>query len=127
MPTSQDILKNKMLECLEKSLGVVHTASKMAGIARSTHYDWMKNDPEYKEKVDDLANVALDITESKLHELIDNGEVAPIIFYLKTKGKARGYVEKTEQEVTISKPIIIDWTDQTTSDSETKGGTPGTA
>jgi len=85
-----------MLEALEKSLGVVTSACKNVGIARSTHYLWLDTDPEYKKSVDDISNVALDYAESKLHSQITKENPTAIIFYLKTKGKKRGYVERQE-------------------------------
>ena len=106
MATSSDILKKKMIEALEKSLGVVTTACKTAGVARSTHYDWMAADAKYKEAVEGLQDVALDFAESKLFKSIENGSDTATIFYLKTKGKKRGYVERQEIAHEIEKPIF---------------------
>ena len=91
-----DITKKAMLEALEKSLGVVTSACKAVGISRETHYRWMREDSSYKESVDDLANVALDFAESQLHQQIKGGNPTATIFYLKTKGKNRGYIERQE-------------------------------
>jgi len=88
--------KKAMIEALEQSLGVVTSACKSVGIGRTTHYLWMENDPEYKKAVDDISNVALDYAESKLHSQIKKENPTAIIFYLKTKGKKRGYVERQE-------------------------------
>ena len=88
--------KKAMLEALESSLGVVTSACKIVGIGRTTHYLWMETDPEYKKAVDDLQNVALDYAESKLHSQIKKENATAIIFYLKTKGKKRGYIERQE-------------------------------
>ena len=88
--------KRAMLEALEKSLGVVTSACKSVGISRETHYRWMREDSNYKDSVDDLANVALDFAESQLHQQIKGGNPTATIFYLKTKGKNRGYVERQE-------------------------------
>jgi len=88
--------KKAMLEALEKSLGVVTGACKEVGIGRATHYLWMDKDPEYRKEVDDISNVALDYAESKLHSQIKKENPTAIIFYLKTKGKKRGYVERQE-------------------------------
>jgi hypothetical protein len=88
--------KKAMLEALEKSLGVVTTACRSVGIGRTTHYLWMDKDPEYKKSVEDLENVALDYAETKLHSQITKENPTAIIFYLKTKGKKRGYVERQE-------------------------------
>ena len=90
MSTDFNIHKKAMIEALEKSLGVVTTAAKSVGIDRSTHYKWMENDPDYKEAVDSIQDIALDFAESQLHKQISNGEVSSTIFFLKTKGRKRG-------------------------------------
>lgn len=89
-------LKKAMLEALEKSLCVVSTAANIAGINRSTHYDWLKNDPEYASQVKALENIVLDFAESQLHKQIKEGNTTATIFLLKTKGKSRGYIERQE-------------------------------
>jgi hypothetical protein len=119
--------KATMLESIEKTLGVITQAAKLAGITRQAHYQWMQQDPEYKAAVEAITEVSLDFAESKLFELMQgafsqtvtrDGEIvnikdAPntsaIIFYLKTKGKHRGYVERTEQAIDLkSINITID-------------------
>jgi hypothetical protein len=115
-PTLQNLTRKKaMLEALEKHYGIVTYACKDVGISRVTHYDWLKEDPEYKAAVEDIDNVALDHTESKLHQLIEGvwmetkpdkgGEtivyqvppnVSAVIYHLKTRGKKRGYIERVE-------------------------------
>lgn len=93
---AQQIKKNAMVKALERSLGVVTTAAKSVGIERSTHYDWMKDDEVYRAQVEALKDVALDFAESNLHNQINKGDTTATIFYLKTQGKKRGYIEKTE-------------------------------
>lgn len=101
-----DTKKNAMLQALEKSLGVVTTAARVVGIERTTHYNWMNTDEEYKEAVLSLDDVALDFAESKLHSMINNEDTAATIFYLKTKGKKRGYIERQEFTGSEGAPII---------------------
>jgi hypothetical protein len=100
-----DVQKKAMLQALEKALGIVTQACKVVGISRQTHYNWMNSDEDYKTAVEDLGDVALDFAESKLHKLIDSGNPAATIFYLKTKGKNRGYVERQEIAVAEKKPL----------------------
>lgn len=88
--------KKAMIEALEKSLGVVTTACRSVGVGRTTFYGWMNDDPEFAQKVNDIQDVALDFVESKLFNNIKDGKTAEIIFYLKSKGKKRGYVERQE-------------------------------
>ena len=88
--------KKKMLEALIKTRGIVTYAADNAGIDRTTHYVWCEQDPDYKKKVEDIAEIALDAAENSLHGQIDEKNTAATIFYLKTKGKKRGYIEKQE-------------------------------
>lgn len=88
--------KKALIEALEKSLGVVTTACKLVGVNRSTFYQYVKDDPEFAEAVKDIEEVTIDFAESQLHKQIKDGNTTATIFYLKTKGKKRGYVEKTE-------------------------------
>lgn len=99
-----------MIEALEKSLGIVTTACKSVGISRVTHYEWMKEDEEYRKSVEGISDIALDFAESKLHKSIESGSDTATIFYLKTKGKKRGYIEK--QEIEQSGSLTINWNEQ---------------
>jgi hypothetical protein len=97
--------KRAMIKALERSLCVVTSACRIARIGRATHYRWMSIDSKYREAVLDIDNEALDFVEAKLLESIGNGSFTATIFYLKTKGKKRGYVEKTEVEQVISPEV----------------------
>ncbi len=88
--------KKAILEALEKSLGVVTTACKNVGIGRTQFYNWLKQDEDFAESVEDVQNIALDFAESQLHKQIGDGNTSATIFYLKTKGKNRGYIERQE-------------------------------
>jgi len=96
MTDKSDTIKKKLILALEKSLGVVTTACKNIGIHRSTYYDYYNNDIDFKNEVDDVQNIAIDFAESQLHQQIQGGNTSATIFYLKTKAKHRGYVERQE-------------------------------
>ena len=107
--TKTDINKKAMISALEASLGIATTACRQVGISRETHYRWMQDDPSYKQAVEDIANITLDFAESQLHKQIKDGNPTSTIFYLKTKGKSRGYIER--QEVEVSGPKPLSWFD----------------
>lgn len=86
--------KIKFLKVLENSMGVVAVACKAISICRSTYYNWLKSDSEFKEKADEIIEMQIDAVESSLLNNIKNGDTTATIFYLKTKGKERGYSEK---------------------------------
>ena len=94
--TKANIVKKALLEALEKSLGVVTTACKQVGIGRTTFYEYLNKDDKFAKQVADIQNIALDFAESQLHKQIQDGNTSATIFYLKTKGKKRGYVERSE-------------------------------
>jgi predicted transcriptional regulator len=96
MDESRHIKKESLLKALEQSLGVVTVACKKADVPRSTYYKWLKEDELFAIEVRDIENVALDFAESQLHKQIAADSTAATIFYLKTKGKKRGYVERQE-------------------------------
>ena len=108
MTTKSNTIKKKaLLKALEKTMGVVTPACKSVDIARSTYYEWLKEDEEFSLKVDELQNVALDFTESKLYQSISDGNTSCIIFHLKTKGKKRGYIERSEMDVSSTERVEI--------------------
>ena len=123
------IKKDAMVQALTKSLGNVSEAALAVGMCRETHYAWLKDDVEYSAAVASLKNVALDFAESQLKKLMEGAErqalthdgeivtikdapnTSAIIFYLKTQGKGRGYIERSELSTEIkSINITIDGT-----------------
>jgi hypothetical protein len=100
MDKSRHIKKESLLKALEQSLGVVTVACKKTDTPRSTYYKWLKEDAEFREQVNQIENVALDFAESQLHQQIADNSTPATIFYLKTKGKKRGYTEKAELDIT---------------------------
>ena len=100
------VKKAAMLQALEKSMGVVTPACDAVGIARKTHYEWLKNDGAYAAAVDLVREGTIDFAESELYKQIKAGQVAATIFYLKTKGKHRGYVERSEHTGANGTPLM---------------------
>ena len=88
--------KEKFLEALAHGYGIIATACEAIGIGRSTYYRWYNADPEFKERVDEITETQVDFVESKLMQSINANDTTAIIFYLKTKGKKRGYNEKAQ-------------------------------
>lgn len=107
-----DTQKRAALEALEKSLGVVTTACKSIGLARSTFYEWLKED-SFKQAVNEIQEVAIDFAESQLHKQIADGNTSATIFYLKTKGKKRGFVERQEISAPDGKEFTVEIIDRT--------------
>lgn len=93
--------KRAVIEALQKSLGIVTTACINAGVSRVQFYEWKKTDADFAKAVDDIEDVTLDFVEGKLLQNVKDNDTQSILFYLKTKGKRRGYTERTEVKVEL--------------------------
>jgi hypothetical protein len=101
--------KKDMIECLKKNLGNISNACQQVGIVRQTHYNWLDNDPYYRQEFENIREAAIDFVESKLLQNIQNGSDTAAIFFLKTQGKKRGYVERSEVDISGTPTIKIEW------------------
>lgn len=124
--------KKKYLKALEHCLGNKSEACKESGIGRRTVYDWIEDDPEFEEATLEINEHSIDYVESQLMKVITGYElperkahwnsdskswdfldgvkhIGPdttgIIFFLKTRAKDRGYIEK--QEIDVNAPMNI--------------------
>ena len=95
--------KDNFLKALKNNLGNISQACKSSKISRQTYYRWVDDDVEFEEQCKNVEESLLDLAENRLLEKIDKYDTTSIIFFLKTKGKKRGYIEK--QEVEHTKPI----------------------
>jgi hypothetical protein len=91
--------KKIFLDALENNMGIVTPTCRDCGIHRQEHYQWLVDDKDYATEVAWIKEVALDFGESALYKQIKEGGVPSTIFFLKTQGKDRGYVERRELDV----------------------------
>lgn len=65
---------------------------------RLNYYQWLRDDPEFVKKIEQMREMEVDLFEDAFRELVEERNVKAVIFGLKTRGKNRGYVEKHEIE-----------------------------
>lgn len=101
--------KQEYLEALEQNLGIITPTIKQIGLTRWYYDKWLREDPEFKEEVEKIKDSTLDFVESKLLKEINEGNASAMMFYLKCKGKERGYIEQQNisQEITYKEPLKI--------------------
>lgn len=111
-----DAKKETFVKALYSNFGHITKACKICGVSRSWYYIELDADQEFRDKCLNVDEYILDDVEESLLDQIKEGNTTATIFYLKTKGKKRGYVEKTEVEHSgsINMPLIIDWTGENT-------------
>ena len=98
--------KVQVLKIFEKKGANVSATCEAANIGRRTFYYWRENDKDFDAACKDIEEALVDFAESMLMQKISaDKDLTAIIFYLKTKGKDRGYVERSEQNVTMN-PFI---------------------
>ena len=93
--------KAALLRSLKNNLGNVTNACSVAGVSRRTFYNYKSEDPSFALEAEDIGEGSIDFVESELLKQIDRGSIRAIIFFLKSKGRRRGYgnePERTEKE-----------------------------
>lgn len=107
MPTKANAYKKKVfVEKMKKTLGNITASSEAAGINRCTYYEWYEKDADFRAAIDAIAESCIDFAESSLMQQIKDGNPTSTIFYLKTKGKKRGYIETQELTGKDGKDLI---------------------
>lgn len=103
--------KAKFLTILEKHKGLITPAATEMRIGRGKVYQWIHEDEEFKKSVDEIADTVLDFVEENLYKNIEKGDTTAAIFYLKNKGRKRGYSDgssKQEDNETINLNVQIE-------------------
>lgn len=95
---SEKIAKEKadLLAALAANSGIVASACRASNVSRMTYYRYYNEDPDFKEKADDVKELQKDFAESLILKKMKEGDTTMIIFYAKTQMKDRGYVERKE-------------------------------
>jgi hypothetical protein len=93
----------------QKTFGNISQSCMSVGVVRQTYYDWRRNDAAFSKEIDDLdiLEAEKDMIEAKLrkHAAIHEDKTV-LMFLAKTKCRDRGYVERTETEITVPQVVI---------------------
>ena len=108
--------KLQFLKAFEKNGGNATEAAKAINIERRTIYTWLDKDKEFQENYNAVKHSSdeqmMDMVEDKLSILAKEKNPIILMFLAKCKGKKRGYIEKTEQEITTTnKTINVEFVD----------------
>jgi hypothetical protein len=93
--------KERVLAALKRHNGIVTKACKAAKIERGVFYDWVKRDSRFKKKVEDIQDDVCDFVEDAFYQMIkrkDKTAMSGCIFFLKTKGRSRGWSEHDDAD-----------------------------
>ena len=82
-----------VLKAIGESRGMMTLVARGAGCSQNTVRAWRHQYPEIAQAFEDAEEQQLDITELQLFKLINESNLGAVIWYLKTKGRKRGYTE----------------------------------
>lgn len=113
-PAEKKRLKAAYIEAIGKTGGLTTQAAQMVGIGhRSTVIEWRKKDAEFNAACDaalvEAREKTLDMAENALLRAIQAGDFQAIKFFLKCKGRERGYDLRQEIDInaTVNRPRIV--------------------
>jgi len=88
----------RIIKALKETRGLLTMAAAKSGVGYRTVCRYVAEYPTVRAAAQDAKEAMLDFAEGKLYTKIKAGDNTAIIFYLKTQGKSRGYIEKQEIE-----------------------------
>lgn len=95
---------------IEKFNGNVAAIGRALGVSRGTIWNRIQESATLKDKLEQSRDVMLDNAESVLYKKVLAGDTASLIFFLKTQGKKRGYVERQEMSGPDGGPVKVEGT-----------------
>lgn len=85
-----------MLDAIRRNKGILAQVARELGTSRSVIYDYVARHKQLMEEAGVAREELIDLAEWKLVEAIERGEIAAILFCLKTLGRNRGWAERYE-------------------------------
>lgn len=95
---SESFPSERMVEAIKATNGRVYLAAKSIGCEACTIYRRAKKDEAVRKAIHNCRGEFLDAAETALNRAVLAGEAWAVCFTLKTLGKKRGFVERSEHE-----------------------------
>lgn len=99
----------QVAQALKETNGLVYLAAEKLNVNAATIYRYGERHEIVKDAIAHAKGKRLDTAEASLWKAILNGEAWAVCFYLKTQGKERGYIERSEiHSQATCKVLILD-------------------
>ena len=92
---------------LRESAGIRSGAALKLGCSPTTVANYVEANPDLSKIEADIVETNLDKAETQLLKAIGAGNLTAIIFFLKCKGKHRGFAERTQIEGPGGGPVLV--------------------
>ncbi len=113
MSRRQKYTISQVEEALRLCGGIRGAAAQKLGCTTSTITNYIERSPTLQKALYEIEEDLLDLAESKMLTGVKNGERPYVLFYLRTKGKRRGYTEGAEVTGPDGGPLITDYSKAT--------------
>lgn len=113
----KDISVEELVPLLEKNKGNVAAVARRFGVSRGTILNRVNESPTLQKALADARESMLDNAESVLYKKVLEGSTPELLFFLKTQGRSRGYVERLEQEHSGETVLKVVYGDDKSDDS----------
>tara|TARA_Y100000593_G_scaffold42053_1_gene80602 strand:- start:1201 stop:1626 length:426 start_codon:yes stop_codon:yes gene_type:complete len=86
---------------LAQTGGLIAPAARQLGVTRNAIYKRVRENPDLRDLLDEIRESHIDFAEGQLLGKIREGHPACIMFFLRTIGKSRGYVERVQGDLRV--------------------------
>lgn len=97
----------QVIDALRGTQGLPALAAERLGCSVSTLYNYAERYPAVRRALRHQKEKRIDLVEAKLWAAIHEGNISATIFYLKTQGKSRGYIERQEVTGADGDPLTL--------------------
>jgi hypothetical protein len=92
------VTQKALMDAIRASRGNITAVAQSFRRSRQAIYRRIRSMPKVLEVLDESRETMVDAAEGILHEKVLAGDITALIFFLKTQGKGRGYIERGEVE-----------------------------
>jgi hypothetical protein len=98
----------KLRDAIIKARGNVSIVAKSFDVSRTTIYTHINKYPDVQQCLTDEREKMIDNVESALYNQALDGNTTAMIFFLKTQGKGRGYIERQELTGKDGEKLVVE-------------------
>ena len=100
-----------LIDRIDEKKGNVSSVARSFGVSRTAVYQWIEAMPTAQKALDEARQTMIDNAESMLYKKVLEGSTPELLFFLKTQGRHRGYVERQEIQHEGDVSITLSWGD----------------
>ena len=110
---AKKVTKQQILDAIKDSQGLISKIQKRLEAATGETWSWetvrnyLEKDPDYEVAIKAEKESILDLAENNIFQALQQKDLGTAKWYLRMKGKDRGYVE-TQEVINHSDPLNID-------------------